>query len=71
MDASSEKESREADTDLRSEASAIREGPLSIRGLDYGLYIAARAQAIRERKNIGAWLNEAIRAKLQQTGTRA
>jgi hypothetical protein len=43
-----------------------RRKPISIRGLDYDLYTEARAQAIRENKNIGQWLNEAIKEKLQK-----
>ena len=37
----------------------------SVRGIDRDLYREARAQAIKEYKTIGVWLNEAIRAKLQ------
>ena len=37
----------------------------NVRGLDRNLYREARAQAIREYKTIGEWLNEAIKAKLE------
>jgi hypothetical protein len=39
-------------------------GILTVRGINVALYTEARAQAIREGKNIGAWINEAIREKL-------
>ena len=44
----------------------IRQRPISIRGLDYELYTEARARAIRENKNIGQWVNEAIKEKLEK-----
>jgi len=37
----------------------------TVRGLDPDLYREARAQAIRENKTIGEWINEAIRARLE------
>ncbi len=43
-----------------------RQQPISIRGLDHDLYTEARAQAIRENKNIGQWLSEAIKEKLEK-----
>lgn len=39
----------------------------TIRELDPELYRLARAQALKEGKPIGAWLNEAIRGKLKKT----
>jgi len=45
----------------------IRLSPISIRGLDYDLYKEARSQSIREGKNIGQWINEAIEKKLNKS----
>ena len=39
----------------------------SIRGLDQELYNQARADAVRQGKTIGTWLNEAIAEKLNIT----
>lgn len=39
---------------------------VSIRGLDSELYRLARAEAIKDRKTIGQWLNEAIKGKLNK-----
>jgi len=36
----------------------------TIRGLDPELYRLARAEAIKQGKTIGEWLNEAIKEKL-------
>ncbi len=46
-----------------------KQKPVSIRGLDHNLYLEARAQAIREGKNIGEWLNETIGYRLAQVET--
>ncbi len=43
-----------------------RQKPVNVRGLDHDLYLRARAQAIREGKNIGEWLNKVIEDKLAQ-----
>lgn len=37
-----------------------------IRGLDPELYRLARAEAVKQGKTIGTWLNEAIREKLDK-----
>ena len=39
----------------------------TIRELDPELYTLARAEAVKEGRTIGAWLNEAIREKLGKT----
>lgn len=38
----------------------------TIRELDPELYRLARAEAVKEGKTIGTWLNEAIRGKLEK-----
>lgn len=38
----------------------------TIRGLDPDLYRLARAEAIKQGKTIGQWLNEAIKEKLDK-----
>lgn len=44
----------------------IKLTPVSVRGLDHVLYTEARLEAIREGKNIGEWINEAIKEKLSR-----
>lgn len=39
----------------------------SVRGLDQELYNQARAEALRQGKTIGQWINEAIAEKLAIT----
>ncbi len=46
------------------------EKSVNIRGLDVELFRLARAEAIKEGKKIGEWLNEAIREKLERGGLR-
>jgi hypothetical protein len=43
---------------------------VNIRGLDVELFRLARAEAIKEGKKIGEWLNEAIREKLERQGVK-
>ena len=43
--------------------------PVSIRGLNPELYLLARVEAMKEHKNIGQWLNEAIKEKLESKGS--
>jgi len=43
---------------------------VNIRGLDVDLYRLARAEAIKEGKKIGEWLNEAIGEKLERKGVK-
>jgi len=38
----------------------------TIKGLDEELYREAKAQAAREGKNIGQWMNKAMAAKLKK-----
>ncbi|MDO8567323.1 MAG: hypothetical protein Q7R57_01255 [Dehalococcoidales bacterium] len=45
----------------------INQRLVSVRGLSHVLYTEARAQAIKENKNIGQWINEAINEKLHNT----
>lgn len=40
----------------------------SIRGLDPELFKLAKIEAIKEGKNVGDWLNEAIKKRLQRGG---
>lgn len=42
--------------------------PVSIRGLDRNLWRLARAEAVKEGKSTGEWLNEAIQEKLKKGG---
>ena len=53
---------------LKESYNYVRRKSVNIRGLDSDLYLKARAQAISEGKNIGEWLNEIIKAKLQRAG---
>lgn len=46
------------------------EKSVNIRGLDVELFRLARAEAIKEGKKIGEWLNEAIREKLERKGVK-
>ena len=43
---------------------------VSIRGIDTRLFRLARAEAIKEGKKIGEWLNEAIEEKLERKGVK-
>ncbi len=40
------------------------EKSVNVRGIDVELFRLARAEAIKEGKKIGEWLNEAIKEKL-------
>ena len=46
------------------------EKSVSIRGLDIELFRLARAEAIKEGKKIGEWLNVAIKEKLERKGVK-
>ena len=46
------------------------EKSVNIRGLDVKLFRLARAEAIKEGKKIGEWLNEAIKEKLEGRGVK-
>lgn len=46
------------------------EKSVNIRGLDVDLFRLARAEAIKESKRIGEWLNEAIKEKLERKGVK-
>jgi len=48
----------------------LLEKSVNIRGLDVELFRLARAEALKEGKKIGEWLNEAIKEKLERTGAR-
>jgi predicted HicB family RNase H-like nuclease len=39
---------------------------INVRGVDTELFRLARAEALREGKKIGEWLNEAIKEKLEK-----
>lgn len=43
----------------------------TIRGLDRTLHRLARAEAIKEGKPFGQWLNEAIKSKLNKKGVKS
>ncbi len=43
---------------------------ISVRGVDVELFRLARAEAIKEDKKIGEWLNEAIKERLEKKGVR-
>jgi len=43
---------------------------VNVRGVDIELFRLARAEALREGKRIGEWLNEAIKEKLRKKGVR-
>ena len=43
---------------------------VNIRGVDIELFRLARAEAIKEGKKIGEWLNEAIKEKLDRKGVK-
>ncbi len=46
------------------------EKSVNVRGVDIELFRLARAEAIKEDKKIGEWLNEAIREKLERKGVK-
>ena len=46
------------------------EKSVNIRGLNVELFRFARAEAIKEGKRIGEWLDEAIREKLERKGVK-
>ncbi len=46
------------------------EKSVNVRGVDVGLFRLARAEAIKEGKKIGEWLNEAIKEKLERKGVK-
>jgi hypothetical protein len=46
------------------------EKSVNIRGIDIELFRLARAEAIKEGRKIGDWLNEAIKEKLERKGVR-
>ena len=46
------------------------EKSVNIRGIDVELFRLARAEAIKEGKKIGEWLNEAIKEKLERKGVK-
>ncbi len=46
----------------------MAEKSVNVRGLDVELFRLARAEAIKEGKKIGEWLNEAIKEKLSKMG---
>jgi len=46
------------------------EKSVNVRGVDVKLFRLARAEAIKESKKIGEWLNEAIKEKLERKGVR-
>ena len=46
----------------------MAEKSVNIRGLDVELFRLARAEAIKEGRKIGEWLNEAIKEKLERKG---
>ena len=48
----------------------MEEKSVNIRGVDIELFRLARAEAIKERKKIGEWLNGAIKEKLDRKGVR-
>ena len=41
---------------------------VNVRGVDIELFRLARAEALKEGKKIGEWLNEAIKEKLVRKG---
>ena len=43
---------------------------INVRGINADIYRLARAQAIKEAKTIGQWLNEAIKEKLDRSNER-
>ena len=46
------------------------EKSVNIRGVDGELFRLARAEAIKESRKIGEWLNEAIKEKLERKGVK-
>ena len=46
------------------------EKSVNIRGVDAELFRLARAEAIKEGRKIGEWLNEAIKEKLERQGVK-
>ena len=46
------------------------EKSVNIRGVDVEMFRLARAEALKEGKKIGEWLNEAIKEKLGKKGIR-
>ena len=43
---------------------------MNVRGIDTELFRLARAEALKEGKKIGEWLNEAIKEKLGKKETK-
>ena len=48
----------------------MEEKSVNIRGVNIELFRLARAEAIKEGKKIGEWLNEAIKENLDRKGVR-
>ena len=48
----------------------MAEKSVNVRGVDIELFRLARAEALKEGKRIGEWLNEAIKEKLGKKGVR-
>jgi len=46
----------------------LAEKSVNVRGIDIELFRLARAEAVKEGKKIGEWLNEAIKEKLERKG---
>jgi len=46
----------------------LAEKSINVRGVDTELFRLARAEALKEGKKIGEWLNEAIKEKLGKKG---
>ena len=46
----------------------MAEKSINVRGVDTELFRLARAEALKEGKKIGKWLNEAIKEKLGKKG---
>ena len=46
----------------------MAEKSINVRGVDTELFRLARAEALKEGKKIGEWLNEAIKEKLGKKG---
>ena len=48
----------------------MAEKSVNVRGIDKEFFRLARAEAIKEGKRIGEWLNEAIKEKLERKGVK-
>ena len=48
----------------------MAEKSVNVRGVDIELFRLARAEALKEGKKIGEWLNEAIKENLERRGVK-